>query len=252
MDRSLLLQVDSTGDVESVRARVSAARRSGFAGIEWTLHGATNEASDGYDAAAVPPVADLDLPTSALMVCCRGSEPSGVLEHVRKSIALAGVMSTPLLSLLLPPLRRPVGSPGFATYQEGLNAVYSVLRALRFEAAAAGTVLAVVVPQDGFLFSPVEARELIDAVNAWNLGVSVDLDEVSRFGSAEDWLRTLGSRVRSVRVGSSGPIYSEASRPPCEWTGDRPAIAELLADDRPIMVSSRLHEADWASYLRQR
>jgi len=90
-------------------------------------------------------------------------------------------------------------SSGFARYQDALNFAYQLLRAARFEAEAAGVVVAVEAAHDGCLLSPVELRELIDAVNSWVVGACLDVDRVRTVGEPIDWLTTLTHRVKAVR-----------------------------------------------------
>lgn len=49
-----------------------------------------------------------------------------------------------------------------------------------------------------FLYSPLEINRLIDETGQMNLGVYFDIGNARRFGYPEQWIRTLGHRIKMV------------------------------------------------------
>ncbi len=87
-------------------------------------------------------------------------------------------------------------------YADALNRTYQSLRRL----APAAERRAVVIAMENvgifsrFLLSPVETAELIDRVNSPWVGVYFDTANVLTSGYPQDWIETLGPRIRRVHI----------------------------------------------------
>lgn len=92
--------------------------------------------------------------------------------------------------------------PGMVTpsvrYAEVFQRSQEALRYLESEARRRGIVLAIENVWNGFLLSPLEMARYIDELNSPYVGAYFDVANVLAFGYPEDWLRTLGPRVRAV------------------------------------------------------
>ncbi len=87
-----------------------------------------------------------------------------------------------------------------ARYDAAFEWLVTALRELRPDLEAAGVGLAVENVWNKFLLSPLEMRDLIDAVGHPLVGAYFDVGNVVAFGYPEQWLRILGPRVRRVHV----------------------------------------------------
>lgn len=85
-------------------------------------------------------------------------------------------------------------------YADALAGAARALHTLGFEAERRGVSIAVENVWNRFLLSPVEMRELIDRVNSPWVGVYFDVGNVLPFGYPQDWIETLGQRIKRVHV----------------------------------------------------
>lgn len=90
--------------------------------------------------------------------------------------------------------------PGMLTsemdYERTFDLVQSRLADLA--AGAGGINLAIENVWNNFLYSPLEINRLIDETGQMNLGVYFDIGNARRFGYPEQWIRTLGHRIKMV------------------------------------------------------
>ena len=85
-------------------------------------------------------------------------------------------------------------------YATALSRAYDALRELAPDAEKHGVVIAVENVWNGMLLSPVEMADLIDRVNSpWVRGY-FDTGNVLKFGFPEDWIETLGGRIKRVHL----------------------------------------------------
>lgn len=102
-----------------------------------------------------------------------------------------------------------VGGPpssGPAIRYEDVHALaLEALLELRFEAERRAVCLACLNCCNRFLISPIEMRGFVDEINSHWLGVCLDLGATASFGCAEDWVRTLGHRLRCVHFRDAAP-----------------------------------------------
>lgn len=87
-------------------------------------------------------------------------------------------------------------------YQDLLNFAQAVLRGVRFEAEASGIAIGLVAGAHGCFLSPVEVREMIDAIGSWSVGACLDEMHLQHGPSFEDWIATLGPRTKALRLKS--------------------------------------------------
>jgi len=82
---------------------------------------------------------------------------------------------------------------------------------LRLAAGLHAVRLAWTVGPDGLLFSPLEARRLVDRISSPWIGLSLDLPWAAQLAPLADWADLLGHRLFSVRFGPTGqpPVTNE-------------------------------------------
>jgi sugar phosphate isomerase/epimerase len=149
----------------------------------------------------------------------------------------AEVLSIPVFS--------PNGSyprTGETDYGETLAQTRDTLSALIPGAEEHGVRLALEVPGNAFLNSPVEASELIDRVNSPWAGVRLDVDRALEAGLLPEWLGSLGWRLAALSLNDAGETIEAA---------ERGRLAELLnyaTFSGPVVVAGRT-KAWWSTIL---
>jgi sugar phosphate isomerase/epimerase len=93
-------------------------------------------------------------------------------------------------------------------YEDAGARMLEAMLELRFDAERRGLRLAIRSCRNQFLLSPMETRDLIDQINSPGVGVALDLSDVLRFGSPEDWILTLGHRLAHVTVSAGANLES--------------------------------------------
>ncbi|HEY3242739.1 MAG TPA: TIM barrel protein, partial [Phycisphaerae bacterium] len=131
----------------------------------------------------------------------------GALEEWLKghlSSALERSVCLGATTLVLTTLRAgdPEITAGAVPYALALNAVYRSLMSVRAAAERAGMSLALAAAQHRFLLSPGECRDLIDEINAPNVGILLDITALASIGDVNDWIGTLRHRLAAVRIAS--------------------------------------------------
>ena len=139
----------------------------------------------------------------AVAAACRSADVACGLAEVSTLLRMASANRASCLNLTIPPVDGCPGGSGFLRYQDGLNFAYRVFHDLRHQAEADGVTIAIEAAAGGCLLSPVELREIINQANSPYVGVCLDVPRVSGIGVAEDWIATLGYRIKSIRVGST-------------------------------------------------
>lgn len=87
-------------------------------------------------------------------------------------------------------------------YQDRLNCMFRTLKRVRWRAEQCGVTVCVQAGSDGCFLSPPELREFIDHLHSSAFGVYLDETQVLSSGVLNDWLTTLGPRVRVLRLGN--------------------------------------------------
>ncbi len=85
-------------------------------------------------------------------------------------------------------------------YADALRLSYEALRDLAGEAEKRGVMIAIENVWNAFLVSPVETRELIDKINSPWVAAYLDVGNVLRYGVSQDWVDTLGRRIRRIHL----------------------------------------------------
>jgi L-ribulose-5-phosphate 3-epimerase len=85
-------------------------------------------------------------------------------------------------------------------YADALQRTYEALCLLRHEAEARKVMIAIENVWNRFLLSPVEFADLIDRVDSPSVGAYFDVGNVVAFGFPEDWVATLGKRIKRVHA----------------------------------------------------
>lgn len=83
-------------------------------------------------------------------------------------------------------------------YEDAFHRTYASLRKLAAEAERRAVTLTIETVWNRFLMSPLEMRQLIDAVNSPCVGVCADVANILAYGYPQDWIRILAHRVRTV------------------------------------------------------
>ena len=190
--RPILFHVEPSDTLESPTATLANALSNGFDGVEMALPD-VRESSE-------TPRANANAGLIAVSGTCRSTDVACGLAAVSALLRLAATYRATCLNLTLPPVDGCEGGSGFSRYQDGLNFAYRVLYDLRHEAEGAGVAIAIEAASGGGLLSPVELREIINQANSPAVGVCLDVARVACGGVVEDWIETLGNRIKSVRV----------------------------------------------------
>jgi hexulose-6-phosphate isomerase len=117
---------------------------------------------------------------------------------IRKSIEFARLLNSG--ALLIVPGRLNWKPPHRMGYEDTWNRSAAELREVIPEAESARVMLCLENVWGGFLLSPLEMRSYIDQFRSPWVQAYFDIGNVMRFGYPEDWIRTLGARIRRVHL----------------------------------------------------
>lgn len=177
----------------------SIARSVGATGVRegaLTLHSSTAEISEIASDAKRKGVQIHSIATMLLFFYPLSSPSRSVrgkgIEVVLKMIEAASILDASTVLVV----------PGLVTPSVGYNEVYyrsqDVLRILEPEARRFNVTLAIENVWNRFLLSPLEMARYVDEIRSTHVGVYLDVANVLAYGYPEDWLRTLGPRVKAV------------------------------------------------------
>ena len=184
--RQAVFSIDLDQDVEQACAGAAAARDAGWHGVEVQLPaGATAQELSSW----LIQLTKRDCPVLGISAGLRAA----AIAEVSALLRLAGRLSAQYVSIQI-----PAAAGKQTSHQAMFNFTHELLDGVRFEAERAGAALAMELQRDGWLSSPVEARDLADRANSWAVGVSICGDDAAYLGDA---LQTLTHRVHCVRVG---------------------------------------------------
>ena len=125
------------------------------------------------------------------------------LERAAELTRALGAFEGSVLTITPPPVLPRQPGDAVCGYQDALNLTRRALVELCFEAERSGVGLALRAPSRGCVLSPVEARELIDALASPCIGVCIDSAALESVGLLDDWIRTLRHRILALRVAST-------------------------------------------------
>ncbi|MCK4850467.1 MAG: TIM barrel protein [Phycisphaerae bacterium] len=128
---------------------------------------------------------------------------------------LAGDSLSRLLSraakLQIPHVLVPPG-PADHSYSQAYDQLYSLLYEIAPTADQLAVKLLVCAPQAAFLLSPLEVRQLIDAVNSPNVGCCLSFEHcLAHQLCIAHWIGVLNARLFACRISSASDMAGELS-----------------------------------------
>lgn len=117
---------------------------------------------------------------------------------IRRATEIAAALNCGAL-LLVPGRVGPVGGE-FVGYEASWQRFTGELTKCLGAAASNKVLLTVENVWNKFLVSPLEMRAFVDQFNSPWLAAHFDMGNVMQYGFPEDWVRTLGPRIRRVHV----------------------------------------------------
>lgn len=117
---------------------------------------------------------------------------------LHKAIDLAQLMSCG--ALLIVPGRLGNGPQFVYGYQESWDRITASLKQLTTHAAAAKVYLTPENVWNKFLLSPIEMKTFLDQFQSPWLQAHFDIGNVMQFGYPQDWIQTLGPRIKRLHV----------------------------------------------------
>lgn len=189
--------------------RFRLARSAGFEGIEVRLdamfpHTATREhAARIADAANRHQIAIVSLWVSSAIQDNWLNHPDPAVRAkgaaiIHQAIDLARQVNCG--AVLIVPGRLGDGPKFLYGYQESWDRITTELRKLIPHAAEARVCLTPENVWNKFLLSPVEMRTFVDQFQSPWLQAHFDIGNVMQFGYPQDWIQTLGSRIKRVHM----------------------------------------------------
>ncbi|UCE60759.1 MAG: hypothetical protein JSU63_03210 [Phycisphaerales bacterium] len=197
------LRIEPVSTTNDLRDCCRHALSAGFDGVELLASGSTfTESELGIIGEGVEHAASNGerIAVLALAGQIQATAADAAREELTVLSRLARDLRVQHLNLAIPPLSGTSQHLGFARYQDVLNFTYDLFTSSRLDCEAAGVAIGLEVAEGGCFLSPVEVREIVDAVNSSAFGTCVDLKRIERIGLTTDWMTTLGRRVHAVRM----------------------------------------------------
>jgi len=170
-------EIDLDTDPAAVRRLGDAARRAGVAVASFWVSG---------------PLSANPLNSADPAARARG------VEAVKKLLEFAGLLGAG--AMLIVPGRLGSGAKFQYGYQDTWDRVTAEMRKLVPFAEKAKVILAPENVWNKFLVSPLEMRAFVDQFKSPWVGTQFDTGNVMQFGYPQDWILTLGPRIRRVHV----------------------------------------------------
>ena len=120
------------------------------------------------------------------------------VEAVKKLLEFAGLLGAG--AMLIVPRRLGSGAKFQYGYQDTWDRVTAEMRKLVPFAEKAKVILVLENVWNKFLVSPLEMRAFVDQFKSPWVGTQFDTGNVMQFGYPQDWILTLGPRIRRVHV----------------------------------------------------
>ncbi len=122
------------------------------------------------------------------------------LDRTRHMLEQAAALRAEILLIVAGVVGRADDPQPRVAYRDAYNRTLDALANLRFDAESAGVTIAIENVWSRFLLSPIEAVELLDAVNSPNVGFCLDTGNILAWGYPQDWIRTLGRHLAHVHA----------------------------------------------------
>lgn len=196
-------------DAMPVEDHFTAARNAGFAGVEFPLGAAIPMDSSAERLARIADAAGkakcsivslwLSGPLSANPL--NSPDPAKRAEGaatVRRAVDIAAALHCD--ALLLVPARLGSGGRLDAGYEDTWNRVTESLRPVIPYAAERKVCITPENVWNKFLVSPLEMRSFVDQFHSPYLQTHFDTGNIMQYGFPQDWILTLGSRIRRVHL----------------------------------------------------
>lgn len=185
------------------------AKAAGFDGIEIPVGGEINLKSTAEELKRIHATAREQ---GIAMVCLWASEPlsSNWLNDPDPAVRARGVdgvkraleiaHSLECGAMLIVPGRLGQGARFQIGYEDSWNRITAEMKKLIPFAAQAQVILAPENVWNKFLVSPLEMRAFVDQFNSPWVQAQFDIGNVMQFGYPEDWILTLGPRLKRVHL----------------------------------------------------
>lgn len=184
------------------------AANAGFEAIEIRLHekeflapsATTEEAERLAEAAAAKRIQIASLwiltPSSPSLASPDSTESADAISRLKAGIRLAPALRCG--AVLVTPAVLGRGARMQRTHDEAWEIATKAFRDIVPEAERAGLLITPENVWNRFLVSPRDMRSFVDQFNSKAVAVHFDTGNVLQFGYPEDWILTLGSRIRRV------------------------------------------------------
>ena len=189
--------------------QITRAKNAGFDGIELPMRGELSVNATADEVKRVgeaarkarvaiaslwvsPPLAEAPLNSPDPAVRARG------VAAIRKALEFAGYLDCG--ALLVVPGRVGSGPKFEVGYETTWRLFTEELRKVVPDAARAKVLLTLENVSNRFLVSPLEMRSFVDQFQSPWLQTHFDIGNVMYFGYPQDWILTLGSRIKRVHV----------------------------------------------------
>jgi hexulose-6-phosphate isomerase len=196
-------------DTMPVEDYFAAARNAGFAGVEIPfgsaipMDAAPDALSRIVDAAGKAQCTIVSLWVSAPLSANPLNSPDAATrargaEIVRRAIEICSALHCE--AMLLVPGRLGSGRHLAVGYEDTWNRVSETLRPVIPQAAKRNVCITPENVWNKFLVSPLEMRAFVDQFHSPFLQAHFDIGNVMQYGFPQDWILTLGARIRRVHL----------------------------------------------------
>lgn len=205
----------------TLEQRIEAARKAGFDAIEIATGRDVELDVSASDLARIAAVAEKNriVFASVWATAAFGKTPLNHPDAKIRAQGIAGLKRTIEIAkalncgaILMVPGRVDPSGPLQAGYETTWQRISAELPRALPAAEAAKVVLTMENVWNKFLLSPPEMRSFVDQFRSPWLAAHFDVGNVMQFGFPQDWIRTLGSRIRRVHVKDFNTARGESGR----------------------------------------
>jgi len=211
-------------------------KRAGFDGYEITMGSKLNldtpagELTSIAAAARDSGVTIVTISVSRPFSKCPLNDPDPAVraqgvDVIKKSIDIAHALNSG--TILLVPSRVGAGPKLTHRYEDTWKRTSEELRKTIAHAAQAKVILTLENVWNKFLLSPLEMRAFVDQFRSPWLQAHFDIGNVLQFGYPQDWILTLGPRIKRMHI-KDFQLRSNQFVAPMEGDVDWPAVVDAL------------------------